>query len=218
VDFEHLHPLQLGERTLHLLRQQREYEVVGLLTTVNRSMDRVAMHGVRRTLLEAQAKAAGIPLCDVGLPWPCSNADYERIMEETCKDAVKAGIECVAFGDLFLRDIREYREKQLKGSGLTPVFPIWGMPTQELAESMINSGLRAKLVCVDCKCLPQEFVGREFDERLLADLPEGVDPCGENGEFHTFVYVGLMFQHAIPIEVGETVLREGFAFADLIPK
>ena len=201
-----------------MLRQRKEHEVVGLLTTVNRSVDRVAMHGVRRALLEAQAKAAGIPLWNVGLPWPCSNADYERIMEQACEDAVKAGIECVAFGDLFLRDIREYREKQLKDSGLTPLFPIWGLPTRELAESMINSGFRAKLACVDCKQLKPEFVGREFDERLLADLPPEVDPCGENGEFHTFVYAGQMFQHTIAIEVGDTVLRDGFAFADLIPK
>jgi uncharacterized protein (TIGR00290 family) len=203
--------------TLHLLQQQKEYELVGLLTTVNRAMDRVAMHGVRRTLLEAQAKATGIPLWDVGLPWPCSNADYERIMHETCRAAVQASVECVAFGDLFLRDIREYREKQLETTGLQPVFPVWGMPTRGLAESMIDSGLRAKLACVDCKCLSSEFVGREFDERLLADLPQGVDPCGENGEFHTFVYAGPMFQHAIPVEVGETVLRDCFAFADLVP-
>jgi diphthamide synthase (EF-2-diphthine--ammonia ligase) len=138
-------------------------------------------------------------------------------MEETCKAGVRAGIEYVAFGDLFLGDIREYREKQLKGSGLTPVFPVWGIPTRELAESMINSGLRAKLTCVDCKQLKPEFVSREFDEQLLADLPQGADPCGENGEFHTFVYAGPMFRHAIPVEVGETVLRDGFAFADLMP-
>jgi diphthamide synthase (EF-2-diphthine--ammonia ligase) len=138
-------------------------------------------------------------------------------MEETCKAAVRAGIEYVAFGDLFLGDVREYREKQLRGSGLTPVFPVWGIPTRELAESMINSGLRAKLTCVDCKQLKPEFVSREFDEQLLADLPQGADPCGENGEFHTFVYAGPMFRHAIPVEVGETVLRDGFAFADLMP-
>jgi uncharacterized protein (TIGR00290 family) len=203
--------------TLHALRQQKEYETVGLLTTLNSSANRVAMHGVRRTLLEAQAHATGIPLWDVDLPWPCSNADYERIMKDACNAAVQAGVECVAFGDLFLRDVRDYREKQLQASGLTPVFPIWSIPTRELALCMIHSGLRAKLTCVDCRCLAAEFAGREFDEQLLADLPSGIDPCGENGEFHTFVYAGPMFQHAISLEVGETVLREGFAFSDLIP-
>jgi uncharacterized protein (TIGR00290 family) len=202
--------------TLQVLRQQQEYEVVGLLTTVNRVMDRVAMHGVRRTLLEAQAKAAGIALWDIDLPWPCSNAQYESIMQETCKAAVKAGVEYIAFGDLFLRDIREYREKQLQNSGLTPIFPVWGIPTPLLARSMIASGLKAKLTCVNSKCLGPEFAGREFDLQLLSDLPQGIDPCGENGEFHSFVYAGPMFQAPIPIEVGETVLRDGFAFADLL--
>lgn len=203
--------------TLHALRQRQECEIVGLLTTVNRSADRVAMHGVRRTLLKAQAGATGIPLWDVDLPSPCSNTDYERIMEKTCQTAVQAAVEYIAFGDLFLRDVREYREKRLQASGLIPLFPIWSIPTQELALSMIRSGLRAKLTCVDCRRLAPEFAGREFDEQLLADLPAGIDPCGENGEFHTFVYAGPMFQHAIAIKVGDTVLREGFAFADLIP-
>ncbi len=199
---------------LHVLRQRKEHEVAGLLTTVNSAMDRVAMHGVRRSLLKAQAKAAGVPLWDVDLPWPCGNDDYERLMAETCRAAVQAGMECVAFGDLFLRDVREYRERQLQGSGLTPVFPLWDMPTREVAEAMITSGLRAKLACVDCKRVAPEFVGREFDEGLLADLPEGVDPCGENGEFHTFVYAGPMFEDELGIEVGESVRRDGFAFAD----
>ena len=203
--------------TLHTLREREEHDIIGLLTTVNSSADRVAMHGVRRSLLAAQAEAAGIRLWDVDLPWPCSNADYERIMKETCNAAVQDGVEYVAFGDLFLRDVREYRERQLKDSGLTPLFPIWSMPTEKLALAMIRSGLRAKLTCVDCRCLAPEFAGREFDEQLLADLPAGVDPCGENGEFHTFVYAGPMFRHAIAIEPGTTVVREGFAFADLIP-
>jgi len=200
---------------LHLLLQQQEHAVVGLLTTVNSAFDRVAMHGVRRTLLQEQAKAAGIPLWDVDLPWPCSNADYEKILGETVNSAVGAGIEYVAFGDLFLRDIREYREKQLQGSGLKPVFPVWDLPTRKLAESMMDCGLRAKLACVDCKRLPAEFAGREFDRKLLADLPVGIDPCGENGEFHTFVYAGPMFRRPIAVAVGETVVRDGFAFADL---
>jgi len=205
--------------SLHLLRQD-EYEIVGLLTTFNREANRVAMHGVRRALVEAQAKAAGVPLWDVDLPSPCSNADYESIMSETCKAAVQAGIEYVAFGDLFLSDIRAYREKQLEGSKLQPIFPVWGIPTRELARSMLDSGLRAKLSCVDCKRLKPEFAGREFDEGLLSELPPEIDPCGENGEFHTFVYAGPMFRHSLAVEVGEIVSRDGFVFADLtlVPK
>ena len=202
--------------SLYLLRQQNRCEIVGLLTTFNREANRAAMHGVRRSLVEAQAKAAGIPLWEVDLPSPCSNADYERIMRGVCQTAVLAGVECIAFGDLFLADIREYREKQLKDSGLQPIFPVWGIPTRELARSMINSGVKAKLACVDCKCLNQEFVGREFDENLLSELPPATDPCGEYGEFHSFVYAGPMFQHDLPIRVGEIVSRDGFAFADLI--
>jgi uncharacterized protein (TIGR00290 family) len=201
--------------SLHLLQQQSEYEIVGLLTTFNREANRVAMHAVRRELVEAQAEAAGVPLWDVDLPSPCSNADYESIMSETCKAAVQKGIEYMAFGDLFLRDIRSYREKQLEGSGLKPIFPVWGIPTRALAHSMIESGVRAKLSCVDCNCLSREFVGRDFNEQLLSDLPSEVDPCGENGEFHSFVYAGPMFRHALPIEVGEIVTRENFVFADI---
>lgn len=201
--------------SLHLLRQQEEYEIVGLLTTFNQEANRVAMHGVRRELVKAQAEAAGIPLWDVDLPWPCSNSDYESVLSEACKAAVQSGIEYIAFGDLFLRDIREYRERQLRNSGLTPIFPVWGIPTEQLARSMIASGLKAKLTCVDCKCLPSDFAGREFDEQLLADFTPEIDPCGENGEFHSFVYAGPMFRHDLPLEVGEIVTRERFVFADL---
>jgi uncharacterized protein (TIGR00290 family) len=203
--------------SLHLLRQQNEHEVVGLLTTFNQAANRVAMHAVRRSLVEAQARAVGIPMWGVDLPQPCSNDDYERIMRETCKTAVEAGIEYIAFGDLFLSDVRAYREKQLENSGLQPIFPVWGMPTRELARSMISSGVRAKLTCVDPKRLATEFVGREFDERLLSDLPPNIDPCGENGEFHTFVYAGPMFRHNLSVEVGEIVSRDGFVSADLSP-
>jgi uncharacterized protein (TIGR00290 family) len=203
--------------SLHLLRQQKQYEIVGLLTTFNQAANRIAMHAVRRALVEAQAKAAGIPLWAVDLPWPCSNADYECIMKKACESAVRAGIKCVAFGDLFLADIRAYREKQLKNSGLEPIFPVWGIPTRELARSMLNSGLRAKLTCVDPKLLAPKFVGREFDEQLLSEFPPEIDPCGENGEFHTCVYAGPMFQHDLSVEVGEIVTRDGFVFADLIP-
>jgi uncharacterized protein (TIGR00290 family) len=203
--------------SLHVLRQQGEYEIAGLLTTFNREASRVAMHAVRRELVEAQAQAAGVPLRGVDLPSPCSNADYESIMRETCKAAVHAGIEYIAFGDLFLQDIREYRERQLQGSGLTPLFPVWSIPTSELAPAMIASGLRAKLTCVDSQVLSAKFVGREFDEQLLSDLPPRIDPCGENGEFHSFVYAGPMFRGEIPVTVGEIVTRDRFVFADLIP-
>jgi uncharacterized protein (TIGR00290 family) len=173
------------------------------------------MHGVRRAVVEAQAREAGIPLWDVDLPSPCTNSDYEGIMKETCKAAVQAGIEYIAFGDLFLRDIRAYREKQLAGSGLQAVFPVWGIPTRELALSMIRSGLKAKLTCVDCERLSSEFAGREFDERLLSDLPAEIDPCGENGEFHTCVYAGPMFRSDLQVEVREIVSRDHFVFADV---
>jgi len=202
---------------LHLLRQSGEFEIVGLLTTVNQEFNRVAMHGTRRDLLEAQAAAAGLPLVVVPLPWPCSNQHYEAAMAAACANAVAEGIEVVAFGDLFLEDIRSYREQQLKGTGLTPVFPLWHLPTRELAQEMIAGGLRARLVTVDLKVLPEEFCGREFDLDLLRDLPLAIDPCGENGEFHTAVYAGPMFNAEIPVMVGEKVEREGFCYADLIP-
>lgn len=198
-----------------MLRQRGEYEVVGLLITFNQVADRVAMHAVRRELVERQAAAVGLPLWAVPLPWPCSNEQYERLMAETCAKAVGEGIEGVAFGDLFLEDVRAYREKQLKGTALQPVFPVWGMPTRELAREMIAAGTRAKLTCVDTDKLDRSFVGREFDEALLSDLPEGVDPCGERGEFHSFVYAGPMLNAALSVTVGEIVVRDQFVFADL---
>jgi len=203
---------------LHLLRQRADCELVGLLTTVNTEFDRVAMHGTRQSLLEAQTEAVGLPLWVVPLPWPCSNEVYETRMREVCRRAVDEGITGVAFGDLFLQDIRTYREAQLKPTGLEPLFPLWEQPTAALAREMIAAGLRAKLTCVDTKQLSASLVGREFDVALLNDLPPEADPCGERGEFHTCVYAGPMFQQAISTEVGETVLRDGFAFADLIPK
>jgi uncharacterized protein (TIGR00290 family) len=203
--------------SLHLLRQQGEYKIVGLLTTFNRAADRVAMHGVRRALVREQAEAAGIPLWEVDLPWPCSNEDYECAMKQNCKQAVANGIECVAFGDLFLTDIREYREKQMRDTGLQPIFPVWGIPTRRLAQEMIAAGLRAKLACIDCNQISGDFAGREFDLQLLSELPASADPCGENGEFHSFVYAGPMFDRAIPVALGEIVQREQFAFADLAP-
>jgi uncharacterized protein (TIGR00290 family) len=200
--------------SLHVLRQHG-YEIVGLLTTFNEAAGRVAMHAVRHELVDRQASAVGLPLWPVHLPWPCSNEQYESLMAETCAKAVSAGIEGIAFGDLFLEDVRAYREKQLRGTGLEPIFPLWGQPTRELAGAMIASGMRAKLTCVDTQQLDAAFVGREFDGNLLAALPAGVDPCGEKGEFHSFVYAGPMLDTEIPIVVGERVMRDQFVFADL---
>ena len=201
--------------TLHLLRQTGGFEIAGLLTTLNAAFDRVAMHSTRRALLEAQARAARLPLWPVPLPWPCSNEQYESAMRQACAAALAQDIEAIAFGDLFLEDVRRYREQKLAGSGLAPVFPLWGLDTRRLAENMIASGLRARIVCVDPRKLPREFAGREFDADFLRDLPPGVDPCGENGEFHSVVYAGPMFQEPIPIESGEIVERDGFVFADV---
>ena len=201
---------------LHLLRAQG-VEIAGLLTTFNAVADRVAMHAVRRSLVEAQAEAAGLPLHAVPLPWPCSNQQYESLMGEACRRAVDDGIDAVVFGDLFLRDIREYRERTLRGTGLEPLFPLWERPTGDLAREMIQGGLRARITCVDKKVLDPSFAGREFDPGLLADLPPHVDPCGENGEFHSFAYDGPMFRHPIPVTVGELRDADGFVFADLLP-
>ena len=202
--------------SLHLLRQRAEYEVAGLLTTFNEVADRVAMHAVRRNLVERQAAATGLPLWSVPLPAPCSNKQYQSLMAQTCAKAVAEGIEGIAFGDLFLEDVRAYREKQLKDTGLQALFPVWGLPTRALAEEMIASGTRAKLTCIDTEKLDASFVGREFDEALLADLPKEVDPCGERGEFHSFVYAGPMLNAVLPVSVGETVVRDQFVFADLM--
>ena len=202
--------------SLHVLRQRREYEVAGLLTTFNEAADRVAMHAVRRELVEQQADAAGLPLWAVPLPWPCSNEQYESLMSQTCSRAISEGIEGVAFGDLFLEDVRAYREKQMAGTGLEPIFPVWGLPTRVLAEEMIATGVRAKLTCVDTKKLEPSFVGREFDRTFLSALPAAVDPCGERGEFHSFVYAGPMLNAILPIAVGVTVVQDNFAFVDLI--
>jgi uncharacterized protein (TIGR00290 family) len=191
-------------------------EIAGLLTTFNHAADRVAMHAVRRTLVEAQAAAAGLPLRAVELPWPCSNEEYESRMAEACRAAVADGFDAIAFGDLFLRDVRAYRERQLAGSGLEPLFPLWEIPTHELAHEMMRGGLRARITCIDKKALDPRFAGREFDGELLADLPPQTDPCGENGEFHTFAYAGPMFQRAIPVATGELRDADGFVFADLI--
>ena len=203
---------------LHLLRQQPDIEIVGLLTTVNAEFDRVAMHGTRRAILEAQATAADLPLWDVPLPWPCSNEVYEQRMTEACLRAIDDNIDAIAFGDLFLRDVRAYREQQLSSTGIEPLFPLWDIPTHELARTMIAGGLRAKLVCVDPRQLDPSFAGREFDTDLLRDLPSTVDPCGERGEFHSCVYDGPMFSRPIALDAGEIVNRDGFIYADFKPR
>ncbi|MGH7914467.1 MAG: ATP-binding protein [Candidatus Binataceae bacterium] len=199
---------------LHVLRRDADIEICGLLTTINEEFQRVAMHGTRRSVLEAQARAAGLPLWPVPLPWPCSNEIYESRMSEVCARAVAEGIDAIAFGDLFFEDVRAYREKQLAPTGLRPLFPLWGIPTPELARQMIADGLRARVTCVDSHALPAAFAGREFDETLLRDLPAGADACAERGEFHTCAYAGPMFAQALRLEAGEVVSRDGFVFAD----
>jgi uncharacterized protein (TIGR00290 family) len=202
--------------SLHLLRQDPSIEVVALVTTFNQQFDRVAMHAVRRELLELQSQSVGVPLWTVPLPWPCSNEQYEARMRDLCTRAVNEGVQAMAFGDLFLADIRAYREKQLAGTGLQPLFPVWQIPTRHLAAEMIGSGLKAKITCVDPKVLPAEFAGCDFDSQFLKDLPRTVDPCGENGEFHSFVYDGPGFRQPIEVSVGEVAARDGFIFADLL--
>lgn len=203
---------------LHLLRQDPGIEVVALVTTLNEQFDRVAMHAVRRELLELQAVEVGVPLWTVPLPWPCSNQQYEERMRDLCSRSINEGVQAIAFGDLFLADIRAYREKQLAGTGLAPLFPVWQIPTAQLAAEMVAAGLEAKITCVDPRVLPAEFAGRDFDAQFLKDLPGTVDPCGENGEFHSFVYQAPEFRHPIDVAVGEKVERDGFVFADIIHK
>ena len=201
---------------LHVLKQDPNIEIGALLTTMNEAFDRVAMHAVRRRLLEEQSAAAGVPLWTVPLPWPCSNDDYEARMRTAVAKAVEEGFTHAAFGDLFLEDVRRYREDRLAGSGLMPIFPIWGIPTDRLAREMIDGGLRAVLTCVNPAHLDRSFAGRQFDHALLAELPAGIDPCGERGEFHSFAYDGPMFNHPVAVTGGDVVDRDGFVFADLV--
>jgi uncharacterized protein (TIGR00290 family) len=201
---------------LHVLRQQHADAVGGLLTTINESADRVAMHAVRSSLLRAQAEAAGLPLTTVPLPYPCSNDEYERRMSVAVRTALEQGFTHVAFGDLFLEDVRRYREERLQGTGLTPLFPLWGRPTDALAGEMIDGGLEAWLTCVDPRIMPRDFAGRRFDRALLGALPAHVDPCGERGEFHTCVVAGPMFSRGIAVAPGDVVERDGFVFADFV--
>ena len=204
--------------TLHLLRQQPDIQVTALLTTFNSAANRVAMHAVRRALVEAQAEQTALPLWAVELPWPCSNLEYEERMRVVCQRATTEGITAIAFGDLFLRDIRDYRVRQLQGSGLEPLFPVWQIPTEQLGREMIAAGVKAKITCVDPSRLARSFAGRDYDLRLLQVLPPEIDPCGENGEFHTFVCDAPVFSRPIGVQVGEVVERDGFVFADLLPE
>jgi uncharacterized protein (TIGR00290 family) len=207
---------------LHEIRSQGELhgevDIVGLRTTVNATANRVSMHGVRRALLEKQALSLGLPLRVIELPDPCPNDVYDERMQATADAARDAGIEATVYGDMFLEDVRAYREQALAGTGIEPLFPLWGRPTGEVARAMLAGGLRAGVTCVDPRQAPPEVAGRWFDEDLLADLPAHVDPCGENGEFHTFVVQGPQFSTALDVEVGEVVERGGFVFADVLPK
>ena len=202
---------------LHLLRQQRQFEVVALLTTINQQFRRIAIHGYRESLLDLQAEATGLPIWKVDLPFPCTNQDYETRMSTACDRARAQDLHGIAFGDLFLEDIRAYRIARLAGTGLEPIFPVWGIPTDQLAAQMIDAGLAARLTCIDPRHLDPSFAGRAFDTQLLRDLPASVDPCGERGEFHTFACAGPMFSRSISVASGLTVERDGFHYADLLP-
>lgn len=202
---------------LHVLQREPHIDVAGLFCTVNKEFDRVAMHAVRVELLQQQAKSVGLPLYMIRIPYPCSNDAYDAAMTSFIDEAKKENIECFAFGDLFLEDVRRYREDRLKETGIMPIFPVWGIPTKELSRKMVASGLKAVITCVDPRFLAREFSGREYNGSFLDDIPEGVDPCGENGEFHSFAFSGPMFQNPIEILLGETVHRDGFVFTDILP-
>jgi uncharacterized protein (TIGR00290 family) len=199
---------------LHVLRQSGEYEVAGLFTTINSAFERVAMHAVRVRLLRQQAQRVGLPLHLIEIPYPCSDEQYAYAMTDFIIRARSEGVQCMAFGDLYLQDVRRYREERMQGTGIEPIFPLWGRPTRPLLQEMLAGGLRACLTCVDPKVLPAEFAGRELTLELLESMPSGIDPCGENGEFHTFVFDGPMFAQPLDIEIGDVVARDGFVFAD----
>ena len=202
---------------LHILRQQQDLEVIGLFCTFNKKFERGAMHAVRNELIHQQADSIGLPLQLIPIPHQCSDPEYKKIMGNFIEEAKSREIESIAFGDLFLEDIRSYREDSLAETGITPLFPLWGMPTDELSQEMVNSGLRAKITCIDPQHLSPEFAGHEYNDTFLEQIPGSVDPCGENGEFHSFAYDGPMFESAVNICEGETVTRDGFIFTDLLP-
>lgn len=202
---------------LHVLRQSEEYEVSGLFTTINATFERVAMHAVRVELLRLQAEAVGLPLYLIEIPYPCSDEQYAAAMAEFVARAQNDGVQCMAFGDLYLEDVRRYREQRMRDTGIEAVFPLWQMPTRPLLAEMLAGGLRACLTCIDPRVLPAEFAGRELTLEMVDDMPAGTDPCGENGEFHSFVFDGPMFERPLAIEMGEVVERDGFVFADCLP-
>ncbi len=202
---------------LHLLRQNPEVDVLGLFTTVNRTYRRVSMHATRMELLDRQAEAVDLPLHIINLPDPCTNEECDAIMDQFVAKSVSMGVECMAYGDLFLEDIRHYRENRLRGTGIEPLFPLWRLPTRILSEQMLSAGVEAYVSSVDLKKLPANFAGREWSRDLIAEFPDDVDPCGENGEIHTVVVGGPMFRETIRVRTGEVVERNGFAYADIIP-
>lgn len=203
---------------LYQLQQNNDYEIVGLFTTINSVYSRVAMHGVHTDLLKEQAKSIGLPLHIIELPYPCNNEDYAQIMQKFVEQSESDGIDCFAFGDLFLEDIRDYRIERLKDSKITAIFPIWGIPTDQLSQELIQAGVKTFLTCVDTKRISIDFAGSLYDQALLDALPESCDPCGENGEFHTFVFAGPMMQYPLEVETGEIVTFDQFAFAELKAK
>jgi uncharacterized protein (TIGR00290 family) len=202
---------------LHALRQQEDIEVVSLFCTFNKKYERGAMHAVRNELILRQADSVGLPLELIPIPDPCSDSEYKTIMADFIAEVKTKGIEGIAFGDLFLEEVRNYREDSLAGTGITPLFPLWGIPTNELSKEMVSSGLRAIITCIDLKQLSAEFSGHVYDSTFLAQIPDSIDPCGENGEFHSFAYDGPMFKDKVNICVGETVTRDGFIFTDILP-
>lgn len=203
--------------TLYKLQQQQEFEVVGLFCTFNKKYERGAMHAVRNELIRQQTESIGLPLELIPIPDPCNDSEYKAIMANFIAQVKSQEIEYIAFGDLYLKDIRRYREDSLAGTGITPLFPLWQIPTDKLSNDMVNSGLRAKISCIDPNLMPLSFAGHEYDNTFLKQIPSNIDPCGENGEFHSFVYDGPMFNHKINISIGEVVARNGFVYTDILP-
>lgn len=202
---------------LHVLRRKPDVEVVGLFCTINQEFERVVMHAVRIELIKQQAQNIDLPIQLIPIPHPCGDNVYGTIMKNFVEQAKQRGIECFAFGDIFLEDVRGYREANLADTGITPIFPLWGMPTKKLSVEMVSGGLRAIITCVDPKHLSTDFAGQEYGESFLERIPANVDPCGENGEFHSFAFAGPMFKKPVNIAIGETVARSGFIFTDLLP-